>query len=182
VNKNNSFLAVGASKSYFIINSISKISPLPSSTFRQFIIDHATINSPSNTLKDIIRSNQINSTTIKTLVRENIFPKITHTLLTAYYSSHIEINIPQVTNTSYKPLIYYYCTDESYAAIIILVINSTVILPQLYIIIYNSSGNIYKEYTIAANNPKVIIDLTAYLADARSRQKIVSTMFAGNIF
>jgi hypothetical protein len=55
-------------------------------TFRQSIIDHTTMNNPYNTLKETITSNEKYSTTMKTLVDENIFPKTTHSFLTCYYT------------------------------------------------------------------------------------------------
>jgi hypothetical protein len=69
---NNRFLAVGEDKSYFIIEPVSKITPLLSSTFRQSIIDNATINNPQVNLYDKIINTQNFSTTIKTSVGENI--------------------------------------------------------------------------------------------------------------
>jgi hypothetical protein len=72
-------------------------------TFRQSIIDHTSINSPFNTLKETIINNQQYSTTIKTLVDDNVFPKTTHTLLTAYYTSYIE-TLPQTTDYKYTEL------------------------------------------------------------------------------
>jgi hypothetical protein len=51
-------------------------------TFRQSIIDHTSINSPFNTLKETIINNQKYSTTMKTVVGEDIYPKLhTHYLL-----------------------------------------------------------------------------------------------------
>jgi hypothetical protein len=50
---NNRFLAVGEDKSYFIIDPVSKISPLPSSTFRQSIIDYTTMNNAKGNSKQL---------------------------------------------------------------------------------------------------------------------------------
>jgi hypothetical protein len=58
-------------------------------TFRQSIIDHTSINSPYNTLKDTITIVQKYPTIIKTLLGDNVLPKTTHTLLTVYYTSYI---------------------------------------------------------------------------------------------
>jgi hypothetical protein len=146
-------------------------------TFRQSIIDHAILNNPNYGLYQLTMSELKIYTPIKTLVGEKVFPKTTHTLLTAYYTSYIENNnLPP--STIRKPLLRYYCTDEAGPAIVISVIGTTYFgLPQLYIEIYNSNGNIYKIYTITTSEPKVVIDLTTDLAAARPGEKIVSAQF-----
>jgi hypothetical protein len=59
-------------------------------TFRQSIIDYTLINNPNGNLFQTITSNEKFSTTIKTTVGENVFPKTTNTLLTVYYTSYID--------------------------------------------------------------------------------------------
>jgi hypothetical protein len=107
------------------------------------------------------------STTIKTLVRDNIFSKTTNRMLTVYYTSYIKTNFPQTTNSNYKQFIYYYVTSETNPAIVISVINSTILSSQLTIKIYKSNAAIHKEYTIRKGVPKVKTDLTVDLATAR---------------
>jgi hypothetical protein len=136
-------------------------------TFHQSIIDHTSINNSNGDLYNKITSNQKYSTTIKTLVYNDIFPKTTKTLLTAHYTSYIKTNLPQVTNSSYKQLIYYYAINEIAPVIVISVINSTYISSQLTIEINNSNNIIYKKYTIEQHVPKFVIYLTADLAAAR---------------
>jgi hypothetical protein len=150
-------------------------------TFFQSIINHTIINNPLNTLKEIITNNERFSTTIKTLVGEDIYPKTTHTLLTVYYTSYLK-TLPQITDTVRKQLLYYYCTNENFRAIQISVINSTSYTsPRMFIEIYHLNGYRYKEYIITVDERKVVIDLTADLAAARSEneeeQKIVSAQF-----
>jgi hypothetical protein len=147
-------------------------------TYRQSIIDHAILNNPNNTLYQLTMNEIKIYTPIKTLVGENIYPKTTHTLLTAYYSSYIENNnLPPSTNR--KPLLRYYCTNETYPVIVISVIGTTYLgLPQLRIEIYNSNGDCHKEYILTANERKVVMDLTAELATVRPGKEIVSAQFA----
>jgi hypothetical protein len=47
----------------------------------------------------------------------------------------------------------------------------------LEILIYNSDNSIYKEYVVTANEPKIVIDLTADLAITRFGQDITTTQF-----
>jgi hypothetical protein len=133
--------------------------------FFQSIFDHASINNPCNSLKETIITYQKYSTTIKTSVDDNVFPKT---------------NIKnQYTNNQYKELIRYFCTYESYSAILISVVNSRYYeSPQLHIGIYETYGHLHKEYIVTASKPKIVIDLTGDLAAARSAQKIVSAQFA----
>jgi hypothetical protein len=146
-------------------------------TFRQSIIDHTLINSPFSTLKETIATNQTYSTKMKTLVGESIYPKTTHTLLTAYYTSYIE-TLPQTTNNQYKELVRYTCTNTMYSTIKISAVNSTYYKsPQLYIEIREIYDSLHKSYTITASEPKVVIDLTAELAAIRPGQEIVSAYF-----
>jgi hypothetical protein len=151
-------------------------------TFCQSIIDHTLINSPFNSLKETIINNQKYPTTMKTLVSEDVFPKTTHTFLTVYYTSYINTNLPEVKNTEDKLLLQYYCTNETYPAIEISVINSTVVTPQFYIIIRISSNIIIKTYTINQSKGKVVIDLTADLAIVRPNEKIISAQFTPTDF
>jgi hypothetical protein len=109
-------------------------------TFFQSILDHASINSPCNSLKE-------------TIITYQQYPT--------------------------KELIGYFCTYESYSAILISVVNSPYYAsPQLRIGIYESYGHLHKEYILTASDPKVVIDLTADLTTARSGQEIVSAQFA----
>jgi hypothetical protein len=149
---------------------------LNKTAFRQSIIDHTLINSPFNTLKETIGGGQY-PTKMKTLVGENIYPKTTHTLLTAYYTSYIEI-LPQTTDNQHKRLLYYICTNTMYDAIQISAVNSTYYeLPQLYIEIRGIYGGLHKSYTITASEPKVVIDLTAELAAIREGEEIIYCRF-----
>jgi hypothetical protein len=50
-------------------------------TFRQSIIDHTSINSQFNTLKETIINGEKFSTTMKTIVGDNLFSKKLHTFL-----------------------------------------------------------------------------------------------------
>jgi hypothetical protein len=93
--------------------------------FRQSIIDYTIINNPNGNLYQTNTNGQKYSTTIKTIVDENVFPKTTNTLFTLYYTSYIKNNLPGVTDTGRKVLLYYYCTDETNPAIEISVNNST---------------------------------------------------------
>jgi hypothetical protein len=139
-------------------------------TFPQSLIDNTTMNNPNNNLFQTIANGEKFSTTIKTLVGDNIFPKTTNTLLTVYYTSYIKTNIPEVTDTTRKTLVRYY-TNATYPAISISVINSTYYTsPRLYILILISNCNMYKEYTISTTNYKAIYYLTADLATARPRR------------
>jgi hypothetical protein len=88
-------------------------------TFHQSIIDHTLINNPNSNLFQTITNPTKYPTTMKTLVGEDVFPKTTHTLLTVYYTSYIETNIPQTTNATRKLLLRYYCLNESYELIAI---------------------------------------------------------------
>jgi hypothetical protein len=150
-------------------------------TFRQSIIDNATMNNPQVNLYHKITNSQKFSTTIKTSVGETVFPKTTHTLLTVYYTSYIKTDLSQFIN---KPLIYYYCTDETNTAIQIYVMNSGYPSPQIVIAINNSdcSNSLYKSYRISESEPKVVIDLTADLAAAREGKEIGSAHFRFNEF
>jgi hypothetical protein len=112
----------------------SRVVRLELITFRQSIIDHTIIITPYCDLQDKITNNQTFPTTIKTSVGEDIYPKTFDTFLTAFYTSYIKTSIPQTTNTTKKPLLYYYCTNQSHPAIIFSVVNSTYYTsPQLYI-------------------------------------------------
>jgi hypothetical protein len=141
-------------------------------TFRQSIIDHTLINSPYNTLKETITSDQKYAITMKTLVGEGVFPKTTNTLLTVYFS-----DIPQTTGSTYKSLIQYYCSNEEYPTIKISIVNSGTQSPELYIEIFENYGIIYSGYKITPNTPKLVIDLTAVLAEARPEEKITDAKF-----
>jgi hypothetical protein len=149
--------------------------------FRQSIIDKAIINNPEVNLYDKIKYYQKFSTTIKTTVGENVFPKTTHTFLTCYYTSYIEA-LPQTTDSNYKPLLQYFCTNVNYPAIEITVINSTVVTPQIYIKILQTNGSVNTTYTISQYTPIIKIDLTADLAVARSGQEIISAQLTPNNF
>jgi hypothetical protein len=149
--------------------------------FCHSIIDHTTMNNPNCTLKETITNNQTYPTTMKTVVDDNVFPKTSNTFLTCYYTSYIQSNIsPSILR---KPLLRCYCTNQN-KAIQISVIGTTYFgLSQLYIEIYNSSGDIYNAYTITTSEPKVVIDLTADLAAARREQeKNISAQFSVNDF
>jgi hypothetical protein len=54
--------------------------------------------------------------------------------------------------------------------------------PQIFIAIIQTYGIAEKVYTITASEPKVVIDLTADLAAARSRPEIISAQFRPNEF
>jgi hypothetical protein len=152
-------------------------------TFRQSIIDHTYINSPFNTLKETIRSSKKYSTTMKTLVGNDIFPKTSNTMLTVYYTSYIKTNIPQTTDYKYKELVRYYSTDDTYPAIIIAAVNSTYYpSSQLWIEIINPNNTLYHNYMATPTAPKIVIDLTADLANARPGEKIVSAQFTSTNF
>jgi hypothetical protein len=131
---NNRFLTVGEGGKYFYINPVFKINPvLP--PFRQSVIDHTSMNNLNVNLFQTITTGKKFSTTIKTLVDENVFPKTTHTLLTVYNYSYINTVLPQTTGTTRNQLILYNCTNETYTAIKISVINSSAVTLQLYIAI-----------------------------------------------
>jgi hypothetical protein len=117
-------------------------------------------------------------TPIKTLVGEEVFPKTTHTLLTVYYTSYIK-TLPQTTDYKYKELVRYNSTNDTYPAIKISAVNSTnYASPQLYIEIRENNADIHKSYTITADTPKVVIDLTDELAAARPGEEIKDAEFA----
>jgi hypothetical protein len=123
------------------------------------------------------------STIIKTSVGDSIYPKTTHTLLTVYYSSYLKNNISQVTDNVRKHLVFYYTPTETYAAIIISILNSILYAsPRIYILISNLNGSKYKEYIITQTPPKVTIDLTADLGAARSGEEIIHAQFAPTEF
>jgi hypothetical protein len=84
------------------------------------------------------------------------------------------------TNTTYKPLIQYFCVDETYPAIQISDLNSTELSPRFYIEIFYSSGTRRRDYIISANTPKFVIDLTAYLAATILGETITDTKFMVN--
>jgi hypothetical protein len=151
-------------------------------TFRQSIINHTLINNPQINLYDKITSGEKFSTTMKTLVGNDIFPKTTNTMLTVYYTSYIKTNVPKVTNTTRKALLRYYCTNATYSAITISVINSTQTDPQLHTAIYNSDSTNYKQYVVTADTPKQVIDLTVDLGEARQGEKMVSVQFTSTNF
>jgi hypothetical protein len=144
-------------------------------TFRQSIIDHTLINNPNGNLFQIITSGQKYSTTIKTSVGENIYPKTTNTLLTVYFS-----DIPQTEGSTIKPLVRYYCSNEEYPTFQISVINSTQIGPQLVIKIYDSSGDVKSRCIVEQNNLKPVFDITSFLNYDRPGQEIVSAQFMVN--
>jgi hypothetical protein len=107
-------------------------------------------------------------------------------MLTVYYTSYIKSNISEVTNNTRKILFRYYCTNTTYSAITISVINSTYnpteLPPQLHIAIYNSDSTPYKQYIVTADTAKQVIDLTVDLAEARPGEKIVSAQFTSTSF
>jgi hypothetical protein len=148
-------------------------------TFRQSIIDHTLIHDPNANLFLTITSGEKYSTKLKTLVGEDIYPKTTHTLLTAYYTSFIK-TLPQTTNAQYKQLIRYYSTiDDTYPAIYISAVNSTYYTsPRLCIEIRKNDAAIHKSYIITPTTPKVVFDLTADLAEARPNEEIKDAEFA----
>jgi hypothetical protein len=112
---------------------------------------------------------------MKTLVDENIFPKTTHSFLTCYYTWYIESNVPQTS--IYKPLVQYFCINDSFAAIQIKVTHSTLSGPQLVIFIVYQNGNVYNRYIVSAETPKKVTDLTADLVVVSPGQKIISAQF-----
>jgi hypothetical protein len=146
-------------------------------SFRQSIIDHTSINTPYNSLKETITTGQKFSTTIKTIFGGSVFPKTTHTLLTCYYTSYIE-TLPKTTDPIRKPLVKYFCTNEKYTAFEITVINSTVLTAQLAVRIYDSEDFLYKLYYVTQIEPKVVIDLTDDLAKCRYKQEVISAQFS----
>jgi hypothetical protein len=114
---------------------------------------------------------------MKTLVGETVFPKTTHTLLTAYYTSYINTDLPQTTDPIHNTLIRYYSkNNDSTPFFTISVSNSTTLSSQLFINIYNPDSSI-KEYIVTESEPKVVIDLTADLAEASPGEKIADAQF-----
>jgi hypothetical protein len=105
-------------------------------------------------------------------------------LLTLYYSSYIKNNLLQVADTSPKPLVQYFCTNESHTVIEISINNATYYQsPLIFISIFNSNGNLINQYTVKADTPKKVIDLTADLARIRPEDKeIVSAKFSQSLF
>jgi hypothetical protein len=99
-------------------------------TFFQSIIDHTIINSPNGNLFQTITSNEKYSTTMKTLVGDDIFPKTTNTF---YYTSYIKNNVPEVIDNIHKNLIQYFYTNSYIPIILISVSNSILASPQLKI-------------------------------------------------
>jgi hypothetical protein len=63
-----------------------------------------------------------------------------------------------------RPLISYYCEND--VAAIIISVNSYTGDPQLFVRINTSNNDVHKQYIVSANEPKVVIDLTADLAAA----------------
>jgi hypothetical protein len=98
-------------------------------------------------------------------------------LLNLYYSLYIQTNIPQFSDSIPKPLLRYYCTDETYPAIAILIMNCAFPLPQFIIKLHDSNNNLIKDYVVKASAPKAVYDLSADLAIARPNEKIVSAQF-----
>jgi hypothetical protein len=110
---------------------------------------------PYGDLCNKIISNQKYPTTIKTVVNDNILPRTTNTIVTYYYSSYINTVLPQTTGTTRKPLVQYFCTNETYPAIIIAVSNnSTELPPQLSIRIYDLNGNRKMDNVVKQDQPK----------------------------
>jgi hypothetical protein len=140
-------------------------------TFRQSIIDNVVMANPYGKLYDKITDNQKYPTIIKTFVGEEVFPKTTNTMLTAYFTSYIKTNISLIIA---KELFRYYSSDDTYAAIIILVASSP---PTPYVQIITPLNDVYKQYKILSTTSKVVIDLTADLAEARPNEEIVSAQF-----
>jgi hypothetical protein len=151
-------------------------------TFRQSIIDHTLISNPQINLYDKITNGEKYATTMKTLVGNDIFPKTTNTMFIVYYISYIKTDVPEVTDSTRKPLAQYFCADDTYPTIIISVMNFTQTDPQLHIAIYKSDNTTYKQYVVTVDTPKQVIDLTVDLAEARLGEKIVSTQFASTTF
>jgi hypothetical protein len=143
-------------------------------TFRQSLIEKFIVNNPNYGLDQLTVSDIKIYTPIKNLVGEDVFPKTSHTLLTVYYTSYIKDNIPQTTDTFYKSLIQYFCINDSKARFAIKVINSTNTDPLLAIFILHQNGNVYKNYTVTADAPKQVIDLTAVVSP---EQKIKDAQF-----
>jgi hypothetical protein len=103
-------------------------------TFCQSLIDHTTMNNPNSNLYQTITNGQKYSTTMKTLVCDDISPKTTNTLFAVYYTSYIKTNLSEVTdNFGKKILIQYFCTNESYPAIQISTCNSILASSIFYI-------------------------------------------------
>jgi hypothetical protein len=121
-----------------------------------------------------IQSDDKFSTTIKTLVGDDIYPKITNTLFTAYYTSFIKTKLP--TSSATRPLVYYYTNSTTIPTMTFIYLNSTTTF-QLSIFIYNSSGSKYKEYIVKPDTPKVVIDLTTDLAVARPGEEFTFLKF-----
>jgi hypothetical protein len=145
-------------------------------TFFQSIIDNTVVYNTNNVLYSLIMSDMQFQSPIKMHVGDNVYPKTTHTLLTANYTSYIDSGSPTIFNTTRKPFVQFFCKNESYPAIEIIVIKSTVY--KLEILIYNSDNSgFYKEYVVTASSPKVVIDLTADLAVTRPEGDIKSTQF-----
>jgi hypothetical protein len=146
--------------------------------FRQSLIENAIVNNPNYGLDQLTMSEIKIYTPIKSLVGDDIFPKTTHTLLTAYYTSYIKTNFPQTTGSQYKQLIRYYSTDETNPVIYISVVNSTYYTsPRLYIEIRKNNADIHKCYTITLTTPKIVIDLTDELATVRPNEEIKDAEF-----
>jgi hypothetical protein len=140
------------------------------------------MNNSNYTLKETITNNQKYPTIMKTVVDDNVFPKTANILLTVYYTSYNEINVPQVIETTRKPLLRYFCTNKTYPAIVISVINSTRLTPRFLISIHNSNNSSMIQYIITADTPKHVIYLTADLAEATQGEKIVSAQFTSTDF
>jgi hypothetical protein len=119
---------------------------------------------------------------MKTLVGNDIFPKTTNTMLTVYYTSYIKTDVPEVTDSTQKPLVQYFCADDTYPAIVISVMNSTQTNPQLHITIQKSDNTTYNQYVVTVDTTKQVIYLTTDLAEARPGEKIVSTEFTSTNF
>jgi hypothetical protein len=89
-------------------------------SFRQSIIDNVIMANLYGNLYNKITDSQKYPVTIKSIVNDNIYPRITHTMFTLYYSSYFNTVFPEGAN---RHLLEYY-TDGStvYAAIIISVV------------------------------------------------------------
>jgi hypothetical protein len=61
-------------------------------TFHQSIIDNTVVYNTNNVLYSLIMSDMQFQSPIKINVGDNVYPKTTHTLLTAYYTSYIDSN------------------------------------------------------------------------------------------
>jgi hypothetical protein len=116
---------------------------------------------------------------MKTLAGDDVFPKTTNTSLTMYYSSYIKTDLPQTDSVTQKKLLQYFCTDETYPAIVFSVITSSSMgyTPRLYILFYTSTNGMKYSRSVTENSPKFICDLTAQLASARPGEEIVSAQF-----